>query len=230
MTDWSQEMSSSKARSSGRINWIENSLFAHDLRTIVGVDEAGRGACAGPLVVAAVALDEERLEVIQSSMSEMFDGWGSLDSKAMNENDRERIFSRLEQKVLAVEVIIVNSDEIDRHGLQQMNESAMRRAISQISLPIDYAITDGYAIDGLEMPSLAVWKGDAVSMAVGAASIIAKVTRDRIMVEWDQRHPEYGFARHKGYSAKAHMKAIEELGLLPIHRRSYSNIAAFLGS
>lgn len=221
-------MSPSKARSSRAMTWIENSLFAHDLQTVAGVDEAGRGACAGPLVVAAVALDQERYHSIQEVMSKTFERWGTLDSKAMKEREREEIFEQLHESVLAIEVVIVSSEEIDRNGLQLMNESAMRRAISQIQIPIDYALTDGYAIEGLAMPSLAVWKGDAISMAVGAASIVAKVTRDRIMIEWDGRHPEYGFARHKGYSAKRHMLAIEQHGLLPIHRRSYSNIAPFI--
>jgi ribonuclease HII len=97
-----------------------------------------------------------------------------------------------------------------------------------LAAKVDYALTDGYPIEGLAMPSLAVWKGDAVSLSVGAASIIAKVRRDRIMVELDGRFPGYGFASHKGYSSKAHMDAIKELGVVPIHRRSYSNVAKLI--
>jgi ribonuclease HII len=208
--------------------WIENSLFAHELKVVAGADEAGRGACAGPLVIAAVALDETRAKLLASELDAMPERIGTLDSKGMSESEREVLFNKIKEVALAFEVIIVEPEEIDRNGLQKMNESAMRRALTQIPSLVDYALTDGYAIDGLAMPSLAVWKGDAVSITVGAASIIAKVTRDRIMIELDERHPEYGFARHKGYPSKAHMAAIESYGVLPIHRRSYANIAALL--
>lgn len=221
-------MSPSKSRSSSQRSWIEDSLFEHGLTTIAGVDEAGRGACAGPLVVAAVAIDRESHLSMKESLAEILERWGTLDSKAMKEELRESVFETLRKNVMAMEVVTISSHEIDRHGLQEMNTSGMRRALSQITTPIDYALTDGYAIDGLDMPSLAIWKGDVVSMAVGAASIVAKVTRDRLMIEWDRLHPEYGFARHKGYSAPAHIAAIKEHGILPIHRRSYSNIAAII--
>ncbi|MGA1669614.1 MAG: ribonuclease HII [Candidatus Nanopelagicaceae bacterium] len=223
-------MSPSKSRSSRQRSWIEDSLFEHGLRTIAGVDEAGRGACAGPLVIAAVAIDRERHLSMKESLAKILERWGTLDSKAMKEELRESVFETLHKNVIAVEVVTILSQEIDRHGLQEMNTSGMRRALSQITIPIDYALTDGYAIEGLDMPSLAIWKGDAVSMAVGAASIVAKVTRDRLMIEWDRLHPEYGFARHKGYSAPAHIAAIKEHGILPIHRRSYSNIAAIINA
>jgi ribonuclease HII len=146
----------------------------------------------------------------------------------MSEKDRESLYSQIEVLAVAIEVVIIEADEIDRFGLQAMNEGAMRRAISQLAAKVDYALTDGYPIEGLAMPSLAVWKGDAVSLSVGAASIIAKVRRDRIMVELDGRFPGYGFASHKGYSSKAHMDAIKELGVVPIHRRSYSNVAKLI--
>ena len=223
-------MSPSKSRSSRQRSWIEDSLFEHGLRTIAGVDEAGRGACAGPLVIAAVAIDRERHLSMKESLAKILERWGTLDSKAMKEELRESVFETLHKNVIAVEVVTILSQEIDRHGLQEMNTSGMRRALSQITIPIDYALTDGYAIEGLDMPSLAILKGDAVSMAVGAASIVAKVTRDRLMIEWDRLHPEYGFARHKGYSAPAHIAAIKEHGILPIHRRSYSNIAAIINA
>ena len=210
------------------VSWIEDSLFAHELKVIAGVDEAGRGACAGPLVAAAVALDHTASQRLFALLGDRKRGSLTLDSKAMSEKDREYLFSQIEDIAVAIEVVIIEADEIDRFGLQAMNEGAMRRAISQLAAKVDYALTDGYPIEGLAMPSLAVWKGDAVSLSVGAASIIAKVRRDRIMVELDGRFPGYGFASHKGYSSKAHMDAIKELGVLPIHRRSYSNVAKLI--
>jgi ribonuclease HII len=210
------------------VSWIEDSLFAHELKVIAGVDEAGRGACAGPLVAAAVALDHTASQRLLTLLGDRKRGSLTLDSKAMSEKDRESLYSQIEVLAVSIEVVIIEADEIDHFGLQAMNEGAMRRSISQLATKVDYALTDGYPIEGLAMPSLAVWKGDAVSLSVGAASIIAKVRRDRIMVELDGRFPGYGFASHKGYSSKAHMDAIKELGVLPIHRRSYSNVAKLI--
>lgn len=209
------------------LTWIEDSLFAHDLKVIAGVDEAGRGACAGPLVAAAVSLDHSASQRLLMVLAGGKKG-RTLDSKSMSEKEREYLFTEIEKLALAIEVVRIEPEEIDRFGLQAMNEAAMRRAISQISAKVDYALTDGYPIEGLAMPSLAVWKGDAVSLAVGAASIIAKVSRDRIMVEFDRKFPDYGFARHKGYSSQRHMDAIKERGVLPIHRRSYANVAKLI--
>jgi ribonuclease HII len=209
------------------LTWIEDSLFAHDLKVIAGVDEAGRGACAGPLVAAAVSLDHSASQRLLMVLADGKKG-RTLDSKSMSERERESLFTEIEKLALAIEVVRIEPEEIDRFGLQAMNEAAMRRAISQISARVDYALTDGYPIEGLAMPSLAVWKGDAVSLAVGAASIIAKVSRDRIMVEFDRKFPDYGFARHKGYSSQRHMNAIKERGVLPIHRRSYANVAKLI--
>lgn len=208
--------------------WIEDSIFAHGLQIVAGVDEAGRGACAGPLVAAAVALDKSSATELAASVSYLAKKAKSLDSKSWSEQERHLLSAEIRKIALAVEVIIVDPMEIDHFGLQVMNESAMRRAISQISVKLDYAITDGYSIEGLAVPSLAVWKGDAVSLSVGAASIIAKVTRDQIMVDLDHQFPGYGLAGHKGYSSKSHMDAIAQFGVLPIHRRSYANVAAFL--
>lgn len=208
--------------------WIEDSIFAHEMQIIAGVDEAGRGACAGPLVAAAVALDKRSATKMTAAIFNISKKAKSLDSKSWSERERQLLSAEIKECALAVEVIIVDPMEIDHFGLQTMNESAMRRAISQISMKLDYAITDGYSIEGLAVPSLAVWKGDAVSLSVGAASIIAKVTRDEIMVDLDSQFPGYGFAGHKGYSSKSHMDAIAQFGVLPIHRRSYANVAAFL--
>lgn len=203
---------------------IEDTVFAHGLSTIAGADEAGRGSCAGPLVAAAVAINQESI----AKLASVIDIRLGLDSKRFDERRREEIFDSIIESVLAYEIVEVSANEIDENGLQEMNLSALRRAISQLKAPLDYVLTDGYPIKGLEIPSLAVWKGDAVSLAVGSASIIAKVVRDRIMVSFDSEYPGYGFAQHKGYSSPGHMQAIERLGLTPIHRRSYANIARFI--
>jgi ribonuclease HII len=226
--DWSWEMAPSSAKPGGRSQWIEDSLFAHDLKIIAGADEAGRGACAGPLTVAAVALDSKGVKRLNSIVESLPVRVRTLDSKGIDESERENLFTIIVETALAVEVVIIEPAEIDHFGLQEMNIRAMRRALSQIPLALDYALTDGYAIDGLDIPSLAVWKGDAVSLTVGAASIVAKVSRDRIMIELDHHHPGYGLAQHKGYSTKAHLTAIAERGVLPIHRRSFANIANYV--
>ena len=200
---------------------IEETIFGHGLSIVAGADEAGRGACAGPLVAAAVAVDQDALEKIASSIDLDL----GLDSKRFSEALREDLYEIITASVREYQIVVIDASEIDRQGLQQMNLTALRSAIAKLNMSVDYVLTDGYPIAGLDVPSLAVWKGDAISVAVGAASIIAKVTRDRMMVEFDVQFPGYGFAGHKGYSAPSHMKAIEEHGVTPIHRLSYANVA-----
>lgn len=197
---------------------IEPSLFAHGFDLIAGVDEAGRGACAGPLIAASVALDRS------SPLLEL----GVLDSKALSPARREELFNLILASSRATHVIEISSQEIDHFGLQAMNISAMRRAVAGLGIEIDYLISDGYPVTGVSMPTLAMFKGDAFSVAVGAASIVAKVTRDRIMMEMEKKFPGYGFGSHKGYSSASHMKAISDLGITEIHRTSYRNVSALL--
>lgn len=197
---------------------IEPSLFAQGFDLIAGVDEAGRGACAGPLIAASVALDRS------SPLLEL----GVLDSKALSPARREELFNLILASSRATHVIEISSQEIDHFGLQAMNISAMRRAVAGLGIEIDYLISDGYPVTGVSMPTLAMFKGDAFSVAVGAASIVAKVTRDRIMMEMEKKFPGYGFGSHKGYSSASHMKAISDLGVTEIHRTSYRNVSALL--
>lgn len=197
---------------------IEPSLFAQGFDLIAGVDEAGRGACAGPLIAASVALDRS------SPLLEL----GVLDSKALSPARREELFNLILASSRATHVIEISSQEIDHFGLQSMNISAMRRAVAGLGIEIDYLISDGYPVTGVSMPTLAMFKGDALSVAVGAASIVAKVTRDRIMMEMEKKFPGYGFGSHKGYSSASHMKAISDLGITEIHRTSYRNVSALL--
>ena len=193
---------------------VEEELIAAGLTPIAGVDEAGRGACAGPLVIAAV--------ILSKSIPEL------RDSKELNEKQREKLFPIIYQEAEAISVIQVAPNEIDERGVHAANLDGMRRAVQGLELTPAYVLTDGYAIEGMAIPSLAIWKGDQIANCISAASIIAKVTRDRIMVELGEKYPQYGLAGHKGYITASHTKALQEFGVTEIHRRSYSNIAALI--
>jgi len=197
---------------------IEDRLYAAGISPLAGVDEAGRGACAGPLVVASVILrDAHANELAQVR-----------DSKELTEKNREELFDVVTEAALSVSVVIISNEEIDARGVHAANLDGMRRAVQGLEITPAYVLTDGYAIEGLALPNLAVWKGDQVVTCISAASIIAKVTRDRIMREMDLTYPEYGFISHKGYITKIHTEALQKHGVTPIHRRSFSNIAALL--
>ena len=194
---------------------IESSLRASGVKAVAGVDEAGRGPCAGPLVVAAVILKNPESPTLSRVR----------DSKALREKVREELFDVITEESLAYAIIEISPQEIDRVGLHKSNLAGMRRAINALSVQPEYVLTDGYAINGLAIPNLGVWKGDQVAMSISAASILAKVYRDRIMIEADALYPGYGFARHKGYITAAHTKALGEFGVTPIHRKSFANIS-----
>ena len=197
---------------------IEQSLIDAGLAPIAGVDEAGRGACAGPLVIASVILKN----INSPSLSAL------RDSKELTEKQRETLFPIIHEEALAISVIKVPPEDIDKRGVHAANLDGMRRAVQGLSITPNYVLTDGYAIEGMVTPSLAIWKGDQVAPSISAASIIAKVTRDRIMVELDDQFTGYGLAKHKGYITSAHTKALETLGVTDIHRRSYANISRLL--
>jgi ribonuclease HII len=197
---------------------IESQLIDAGISPLAGVDEAGRGACAGPLVIASVILHDPFAEDLAAVR----------DSKDVSEKERENLFELLVEKAAAISTIIVPPAEVDSRGVHAANLDGMRRAVQGLSITPAYVLTDGYAIDGLGIANLAVWKGDQVAHCISAASIIAKVTRDRIMRELDTTYPEYGFAKHKGYITAAHTKALNQHGPCIEHRRSFSNIAAFI--
>jgi ribonuclease HII len=199
---------------------IEKQLLDAGIKNIAGVDEAGRGPCAGPLVVAAVILKDPQ----SKALSEI------RDSKELTPAKRERLFDVVIEESLAHSIIEVSVDEIDTLGLHKCNIEGMRRAVNALAVDAEYVLTDGYAIPGLLTPNLAVWKGDQVAISISAASILAKVYRDRIMIELDKKYPGYGLAGHKGYITKSHTDAIKELGVLGIHRKSFSNIAEIINS
>ena len=197
---------------------IEQLLTAAGIAPIAGVDEAGRGACAGPLVIASVVLHDPFAPELASVR----------DSKELSESKRETIFDLIQNCAKAISVVVVPSEEVDARGVHAANLDGMRRAVLGLNVEPAYVLTDGYAIEGLGLPNLAVWKGDQVVVSISAASIIAKVTRDRIMRELDLEFPEYGFAGHKGYITAGHTKALEKHGPTPHHRTSFSNIAALI--
>ena len=197
---------------------IEASLRASGVMRIAGVDEAGRGPCAGPLVIAAIILKESDSQVLARVR----------DSKALTEKVREELYDVVIDEALSYSIIEISPEEIDRLGLHKCNLEGMRRAINSLTTPPEYVLTDGYAIEGLAIPNLAVWKGDQVALSISAASILAKVYRDRIMREMDVKYPGYGFAKHKGYATAAHTAALQELGITEIHRKSFANIASLI--
>ena len=197
---------------------IEDRLLAAGISPFAGVDEAGRGACAGPLVIASVILKDHRSAVLEQVR----------DSKEISEKLREELFDVVSSACISMSVIIVSHDEIDSRGVHAANLDGMRRAVQGLDLSPAYVLTDGYPIEGLAIPNLAVWKGDQVVTCISAASIIAKVTRDLIMRELDVTFPQYGFKSHKGYITKTHSDALIHHGVSPVHRRSFSNIAALL--
>jgi ribonuclease HII len=197
---------------------IEQLLTSAGISPIAGVDEAGRGACAGPLVIASVVLNDPfaaELAVVR-------------DSKEIAENKRDAVFDLIHQVAVSVSVVIVPASEVDARGVHAANLDGMRRAVQGLAVEPAYVLTDGYAIEGLGVPNLAVWKGDQVVVSISAASVIAKVTRDRIMREMDIEFPQYGFSAHKGYITAAHTKALNEHGPCAQHRRSFANVAAVI--
>jgi ribonuclease HII len=197
---------------------IESTLIASGIKQIAGVDEAGRGPCAGPLVVAAVILKDP----FAPELSQV------RDSKELSEALREKLFDVVIEQALSYSIIEISVEEIDSFGLHKSNLEGMRRAINSLEIVPEYVLTDGYAIEGLAIPNLAVWKGDQVAVSISAASILAKVYRDREMVKLDSKYLGYGLAKHKGYITAAHTKALGELGVTDIHRKSFANIAALI--
>jgi ribonuclease HII len=192
----------------------EMALHRYGLGPVAGVDEAGRGACAGPLVIAACVPrpgDAARLE-------------GLIDSKLLTASARERYYELIVRYAVDWAVVIVPPTEVDRRGVHAANVAGMRRAIARLSGALGYVLTDGFRVPGLTVPNLAVPKGDQTAACVAAASVLAKVTRDRIMVELDREWPCYGFAEHKGYCTPSHDRAIAEHGPSAVHRYSFVNV------
>ena len=177
--------------------------------TICGIDEAGRGPLCGPVVAAAVILpDEYNILYIN-------------DSKKLSETKREEVYKEIDKYAVAYGVGIVSPERIDEINILQATYEAMRTAIHKLSVKPDILLNDAVTIPMVDIKQVPIIKGDAKSQSIAAASIVAKVTSDHLMEEYDKLYPEYGFAKHKGYGTAAHIKAIKEYGPCPIHRRTF---------
>ncbi|WP_020671261.1 ribonuclease HII [Amycolatopsis nigrescens] len=200
----------------GESSWgLQSALERRGLGPVAGVDEAGRGACAGPLVVAACVLrpgDAARLSEL-------------TDSKLLTAPARDRVYDRVLARALDYSVMVISHEEVDALGIHVMNIEGMRRAVAGLADLPGYVLTDGFRVPGLPAPSMPVIKGDRAVACVAAASVLAKVTRDRIMRELHDVHPVYGFDVHKGYSTTEHGAALTEHGPSAVHRWSYANVA-----
>ena len=197
---------------------MERVLQRNGFRHVAGVDEAGRGACAGPLVVAAVVLPAGRRAEVP----------GLADSKLLTRTAREAAYEQVLKRATSWAVVTVSPQHLDRAGLHVMNVRAMRQAVLRLTPCPSYVLTDGFAVAGMPAPALAVWKGDRVAACVAAASVLAKVTRDRLLVDLHEHYPEYDFARHKGYVTADHSAALARHGPCREHRHSYLNVRSSL--
>jgi len=190
---------------------MENELYKEGLKYICGIDEAGRGPLAGPVVVAAVIMPE-------NSMIE-----GVNDSKKVSEKKRELLYDLITKEAISCSVGIINQDEIDEINILNATKKGLTKCVKELSVKPDRILVDALEkIDTCGIPYTSIIKGDAKCYSIAAASIIAKVTRDRIMRNWDEVYPEYGFEKHKGYGTAAHIQAIKKYGLTPIHRKSFT--------
>ncbi|MDH3974470.1 MAG: ribonuclease HII [Deltaproteobacteria bacterium] len=192
--------------------FYERRLYAKSCYSIAGIDEAGRGPLAGPVVAAAVILPRG------------VDLPGVDDSKKLAEAKRDKLFTEIMGKALAVGVGKAEADEIDEINILQATLKAMKRAVDSLSITPDYLLIDGINTIKKDIPQEAIKKGDSRSISIAAASIIAKVTRDRLMVELDKQFPAYGFASHKGYGSKTHREAIASCGPVSAHRKSFAGV------
>ncbi|WP_300427007.1 ribonuclease HII [uncultured Thalassolituus sp.] len=194
---------------------IEQSLIDQQL-LYCGVDEAGAGPLCGDVYAAAVILDPEQ------PIPEL------TDSKKLSEKKRERLFDEIRERALDYCIASATVEEIDSINILNARMLAMSRAVAGLTLPCDHALIDGNRLPELTIPADAIIKGDALVAAISAASVLAKVQRDREMIQMDEKYPGYGFAKHKGYGTKAHLEALQALGPCPIHRRTYAPVKALL--
>ena len=188
---------------------IENEVHAEGYNFICGVDEAGRGPLCGPVTAAAVILPDGLV----------IDGLN--DSKKLSEKNRDMLFDIIKEKAVAYSVVMVDAATIDEINILQATFKAMREAVEGLSVKADIALIDGNQKPGLNIEQRTLVKGDAKSISIAAASILAKVTRDRYCIEMDEKYPEYQFAKHKGYGTKLHYEMIAEHGICPEHRRTF---------
>ena len=194
-----------------KLKEIEKELYVKGFQTIAGIDEAGRGPLAGPVVVAGVIMP-------QDSMIE-----GVNDSKKVSEKKREKLYDAILEEALSYSVAIIGQDVIDEINILNATKQGVTKVVEELEIKPDLILVDALThIDTKGIPYDAIIKGDAKCYQIAAASILAKVTRDRIMRQWDEIYPQYGFMAHKGYGTAKHITAIKEYGLCPIHRRSFT--------
>ena len=189
--------------------YLERDLWARGAEHVAGIDEAGRGPLAGPVVAACVVLRHD--DAIE----------GCNDSKKLSAKKREQLYEQIMNRALSVSVGICGHEEIDKINILQATKKAMRQALAEATVSVDAVLIDGNQTLGVHPRELAVIGGDGKSASVACASIVAKVTRDRLMAQYDSLYPQYGFAKHKGYPTKQHYACIEQYGISPVHRRSF---------
>ncbi len=185
-------------------------------RRIAGVDEAGRGPLAGPVVAAAVILPQEGIEE------------RLYDSKKISSKKREELYGQILAKAAGVGIGIIEQEEIDRLNIFQATLKAMSLAIANLPICPDFVLVDGNQVIEIPLPQRPICKGDQLSTSIAAASIVAKVTRDRLMMDWHQKYPHYNFAKHKGYGTKEHRSAIEKFGICELHRKTFRGVKEYL--
>ncbi|MCR6484618.1 ribonuclease HII [Amycolatopsis sp. OK19-0408] len=199
----------------GDLFWgLQGALDRRGLGPVAGVDEAGAGACAGPLVVAACVLKQGDAKLTELT-----------DSKLMTAKARDRVYDLILKRAVDYSVVVIPTAEVDLYGIRVMNLEGMRRAAAALRVSPGYVLTDGFRVPGLTAPNAAVIKGDRSVACIAAASVLAKVTRDRIMAGYHDDLPHYGFDVHKGYSTSDHLAALREHGPSDVHRWSYTNVA-----
>ncbi|MBS9335964.1 ribonuclease HII [Fructobacillus papyrifericola] len=194
---------------------FESELWEQGFQAIAGVDEVGRGPLAGPVVAAAVILPAD------------FDAYGVIDSKQLSEKVRDELVAHIKKDAIAYGVGVVSAERIDEINIYEASREAMKEAILAMQVPADYLLVDAMVVD-LPLPQQKLIKGDARSNSIGAASILAKVTRDALMVKYDEQYPGYGFAQNDGYGTKAHLAGLAKLGPCPIHRRTFAPVKKLL--
>ncbi|MBR5430375.1 MAG: ribonuclease HII [Firmicutes bacterium] len=192
-----------------RMSLIENELRAAGISLIAGVDEAGRGPLAGPVAVAAVILSPDARIL------------GLNDSKKLSEKQRLALEPIIKEQAVAWNVTMIDHEVIDKINILQATKLGMRQAVAALEPPAAYLLVDGTELDGVELPQQGLIKGDARSVSIAAASVLAKTARDRLMIALDSEYPGYGFARHKGYPTAEHKEALRRLGPCPIHRLTF---------
>lgn len=200
----------------GPTQLFEEEARACGYRRVAGLDEAGRGPLAGPVVGAAVILPRRFLLE------------GLDDSKEVSPESREVLFEGIKQGARAWAIGVATEQEIDRINILEATRLAWRRALEQLSVEPDFLLIDGMSLLGVEIPQRAVVKGDRLSLSIAAASILAKVYRDRLMLDYHRRYPQYQFHRHKGYPTPTHLRLVQEFGPSPVHRRSFQPIKSLL--